>query len=183
MGRKMRIFSLLNIFHGLSEDCIDQQLKKIFFEVILCLVSEDETANKKTLAPRNDDSSDTESNTESLNLTDSDGVNWTEEPRDQNCDGEILVGSFILVKLATKKQVKYCVGQVTDIDNRFKEYSVSFLRKRRENKFSFPDVSDQSTVPPEDIVMSLPTPVSTGGTARVQRYHHFSTDLTNYNLY
>ncbi|KAJ8912430.1 hypothetical protein NQ315_006096 [Exocentrus adspersus] len=97
------------------------------------------------------DSSDTESNTESLNLTDSDEIDWAEEPTDQNDDVEILVGSFILVKFATKKQIKYCVGQVTEIDNRFKEYSISFLRKRRENKFSFPDVPDESTVTAEDV--------------------------------
>ncbi|KAK9708226.1 hypothetical protein QE152_g27351 [Popillia japonica] len=129
-------------------------------------------------------------------------VKFPTKPLDINEPTEITVGTFILVKFPTKKQIKFCAGRVTQADfvnkeyfTTFcagrvtqadfvnKEYFTTFLRKRRANKFSFPDVPDESVVTDEDVVMILPSPVSAGGTARVQRHFQFSVDLSRFNLY
>lgn len=128
-------------------------------------------------------SSDSESSVESLSLVDSDEVDIVGEPLDINEPTEITVGTFILVKFPTKKQIKFCAGRVTQADFVNKEYFTTFLRKRGANKFSFPDVPDESVVTDEDVVMILPSPVSAGGTARVQRHFQFSVDLSRFNLY
>lgn len=132
-----------------------------------------------------DNSSDSTSDQQSLDLTDSDEIDWIEEagPSTNEDLRNIDVGSFILVKFPTKKQVKFCVGRINSIDKKYSEYRVSFLRKRKAYKFYYPDVPDQTNIPYEDVVMHLPPPTSSGGTARVQSQFQFAVDLSSFNLY
>lgn len=148
----------------------------------------DNTEKKKNdlvLAKKDKESSSSSNSAESLDLTDSDEVDWMEMPQNENEKTleEIGVGSFVLVKFATKKQTKYCVGKVLEIGKYGDEFLVNFLRKRKQNKFSFPDVRDESIVSLSDMVMHLPTPITSGGTARTQSLHYFSVDLSLFSLY
>ncbi|XP_030758016.1 uncharacterized protein LOC115883747 [Sitophilus oryzae] len=107
-----------------------------------------------------DISSDSTTDDQNLDLTDSDEIDWIDEAQPSTTEdlGNIDVGSFIVVKFATKKQVKFCVGRVTAIDIKYGEYCVSFLRKRKAYTFYYPDVPDQTNIPHEDVVMHLPPP-------------------------
>lgn len=78
----------------------------------------------------------------------------------------LKVQDYVLVAFRTKKSIKYYVGQITG-DNNEDDYKVNFLRKQTEGmKFCFPQIMDKSIVRAEDIVMKLPTPTTSGTTAR-----------------
>ena len=79
--------------------------------------------------------------------------------------------------------VKHYVGIVHD-DTDKHELEVKFRRKNNTGGFVFPDEDDVSTVPPEDIIESLPKPHSTGGTgtARTKKTIQVGLDLAAYNL-
>lgn len=94
---------------------------------------------------------------------------------------DIKVNGFVLVRFATKKTLKYYIGQVTEIHPQDDEYIVSFLRYQHK-KFVFPLVPDISTIMKSDIEMRLPEPTNTGGTARMNNSFVFPIDLNNYNL-
>lgn len=67
----------------------------------------------------------------------------------------MVEGDFILVRFASKKLVKYFVGQISSKISD-SEYSVNFLKKAPGQRCIFPDVEDTSPISLEDIVMKLP---------------------------
>ncbi|KAK2702746.1 hypothetical protein QYM36_018656 [Artemia franciscana] len=78
----------------------------------------------------------------------------------------IQIGKFVLVKFElgkSKSSCVYYVGLVESIDNDVAD--VKFLRKIGP-KFVFPEIEDKATVDKKDIVLVLPDPSSSGGTAR-----------------
>lgn len=94
---------------------------------------------------------------------------------------DIKINSFILIKFCTKKSEKYYVAQVTNIHSQEEEFTVSYLRNKK-NKFVFPLVPDISTVSKDDIELVLPDPSNTGGTIRMANSFSFHIDLSGYNI-
>ncbi|KAK2708271.1 hypothetical protein QYM36_014016 [Artemia franciscana] len=94
----------------------------------------------------------------------------------------IQIGKFVLVKFElgkSKSSCVYYVGLVESIDNDVAD--VKFLRKIGP-KFVFPEIEDKATVDKKDIVLVLPDPSSSGGTARSIAGHVFSRDLSAFNI-
>lgn len=128
---------------------------------------------------------DTDDDMESVKFIDSeDDVDYDpseQEPNNLDLDLEdIQEGSFILVQFPGKKTNKHFVGKVLSIDS-FGEFHVTFLRKRGLN-FVFPIIKDDSVVEKSNIIIHLPTPLQSGGTARTQDLYHFDIDLSSFNL-
>lgn len=94
---------------------------------------------------------------------------------------DVVENSFVLVKFATKKTLKYYIGQVVEIHSGQFEVTVNFLRKQG-NNFIFPTIEDQSTIDFDNIVLHLPSPVQGGGTARANSLLRFNIDLQSYNI-
>lgn len=122
--------------------------------------------------------STSESESETVELADSDEADVFNDSSDTDADN-VTPNSFVLVKFATKKSIKYFVGQVTAVDT--DEFIVNFLRKVGK-KFVFPNVKDEATVLIDDIVRVLPQPINTGGTNRLQNSFKFPIDFTCYNI-
>ncbi|KAK2702821.1 hypothetical protein QYM36_018586 [Artemia franciscana] len=94
----------------------------------------------------------------------------------------IQIGKFVLVKFElgkSKSSCVYYVGLVESIDNDVAD--VKFLRKIGP-KFVFPEIEDKATVDKKDIVLVLPDPSSSGGTARSIAGHVFSRDFSAFNI-
>ncbi|KAK2711264.1 hypothetical protein QYM36_012448 [Artemia franciscana] len=79
----------------------------------------------------------------------------------------------------SKSSCVYYVGLVESIDNDVAD--VKFLRKIGP-KFVFPEIEDKATVDKKDIVLVLPDPSSSGGTARSIAGHVFSRDFSAFNI-
>ncbi|KAK2726234.1 hypothetical protein QYM36_000627 [Artemia franciscana] len=93
-----------------------------------------------------------------------------------------FLGKFVLVKFElgkSKSSCVYYVGLVESIDNDVAD--VKFLRKIGP-KFVFPEIEDKATVDKKDIVLVLPDPSSSGGTARSIAGHVFSRDFSAFNI-
>lgn len=123
--------------------------------------------------------STSESEGEMVELTDSDEVDIFSDSSDSDAHN-VTLNSFVLVKFATKKSIKYFAGQVTAVNT--DEFIVNFLRKVGQ-KFVFPNVKDEATVLRDDVVRVLPQPTNTGGTNRLQNLFKFPIDFTTYNIY
>lgn len=126
----------------------------------------------------NETSSDSASTCELAETTDSENNMSVEGDETKTC-GEIENDGFVLVKFATKKQIKYYVGQVKEILP--EELIVTFLR-RSKDKFCYPTVEDVATVDKSDVELVLPEPQNTGGTARMSSFLKFSIDFESYNI-
>lgn len=88
----------------------------------------------------------------------------------------IAVDSFILVKFATKKIVKYYVGRVTEVLRDFNKFNLTFLRCHGSN-FIYPNVPDTTTVSVEDIVLHLSEPAKLAGSTKIANLFSFSINL------
>lgn len=166
-GRKKRATEILTSTPNIQKlkDELDEKLKsKVTKKLPLASPSSSE----------NEDQSEQEISFASSTLTE----NFDEEEDD---DRPLEVSSFVLVRFATTKTIKYFVGQIKEVlpDE---EYKVSFLRKYREKKFVFPNVDDVSVIQRADIVLHLPEPKNTGGTLRTARCFFFDIDLDPYNI-
>lgn len=106
----------------------------------------------------------------------------TEEIIDEPLPRVPVEGEYVLVLFTTKKKRVYYVGKVLEERNANLEYYISFLRKKSNNKYHFPDVPDLASVKEHDIKFILPKPTITGSTTRQQSYHSFSVDLSNLNM-
>lgn len=76
-------------------------------------------------------------------------------------DEEIKLGDFILVKFCTKKNVKYFIGQVKQVNEFKDEFTIKFLRQGKNESFVWPQVDDVSIVGQHDIERKLPPPINT----------------------
>ncbi|KAF2886070.1 hypothetical protein ILUMI_20103 [Ignelater luminosus] len=127
------------------------------------------------------DFSDTSSNSASVyelpEFGNSDNDMSTESEEAKTCE-ELKVNGFVLVRFATKKQVKYYVRQVKKI---LQDELIIFLR-RKKHKFAYPAVEDVATVDKDDIVLVLLKPLNTGGTARINSHLKFPIDFVAYNV-
>ena len=68
----------------------------------------------------------------------------------------------------------------TDVEE---EYEVKFLRRSGWGGFTFPNVADVCDVANSNVVLQLPCPQSSGGTARAGRQLSFPVDLTAYKQF
>lgn len=138
------------------------QTKRNFFE------QEQQDKNSSTSSENND----------KISIASSTLTETFEENTDYNHEN-IKVDSFILAALCKKKITKHFIEKVTKcFDNG--EFEVSFLL-RNGNKFVFPDIPDISSLSEKEIVLHLPEPVNTGGTARMARSFKFEIDFSKYS--
>lgn len=94
----------------------------------------------------------------------------------------ISVNDFVLVKLASKKTVKFFVARIEEMICRT-EFNVNFCKKKEFCfKFYIPDIPDISLVDISDIVKKLPHPITTGCTTRALSVVNFSFDFSSYNM-
>lgn len=84
-----------------------------------------------------------------------------------------------MVALCKKNITKHFVAKVIKCFGDG-EFEISYLR-RKGNKFVFPDIPDISTVSEDDVVLHVPEPVNTGGTARMARSFKFEIDFCKYS--
>lgn len=92
---------------------------------------------------------------------------------------DLKISGYVLVRFATKKQIKFYVGQVKEILE--DEIVVLFLR-RKNDKFVFPTVEDKASVDKSDITVILSDPLITGATARTNSAFKFNFDFSTYNV-
>lgn len=97
-----------------------------------------------------------------------------------NTEDLILEGDFLLVKFATKMQIRHYVAKVLKINGGY-DMDVTYYR-RKGQKFHLPHVPDTSSLDRRDVVAKLPMPKTGGGTARAQRYLVFDVDFGNYKV-
>lgn len=97
-------------------------------------------------------------------------------------DSEIKLGDFVLVKFATKKTIKHFVGRVEKILSA-DEYSVNFLRKGKNDKFTFPNELDISDIMSDDIITKVPVKKRNfNSTVRKAGIFSFNFDFLHYNI-
>ena len=127
-----------------------------------------------------------DSSASSLSLTDD-----SEPSEDENKDEDDTVNDkptspnvddWVLAKFVGKKSIFHYVGQVVEINEEEEEITVMWLRRaRKTGTFSFPQKDDIWAVPLEDIVLNLPPPSFSGGTARAKKLLSFGIDLFEYH--
>jgi len=87
-------------------------------------------------------------------------INQNHDKHDvENEENEIpypKVGSFVIIKLASKKSIKHFIGQIKEVQR--PEIVVKYLRQKRDNIFVFPPQDDISQQTEDDIVEILKTP-------------------------
>lgn len=111
-------------------------------------------------------------------VSDEGGVEEFDIPKPEH----INIGDFVLVKFEKKKSVVYYVAKIISKYS-LTEYQVLYLRKNsRSYIFVFPDVEDQASVDFKDVVLHLPKPNFTKGTARTSSMYTFSVNLSSYNV-
>ena len=86
-----------------------------------------------------------------------------------------------------KKTACFYIGQISEIsvdeETNVVCFDVSFLRREKQNSFSFvfSQVADLAEIEFEQIVGILPQPIQKRGTARIARHVAFSVDLSKYS--
>lgn len=93
----------------------------------------------------------------------------------------IQKGDFVLIKFATKKTLKFFVGQI-EKELEESEFLVNFLKMTPRQDFVFPDQKDESHISANDIMRKLPAPVKKIGTARSSSFFRFSVNFHGYNM-
>lgn len=118
------------------------------------------------------------------------------EPNDSSDDDRptpvndnLKSGDYVVVKLNGLQNVFHYIAVIVDPTADDLTVNVNYLEKQKNRiaddkplKFCLPESSKTFTVPIEDIVASLPKPMHTGGTKRVQGQLMFETPLAMYNL-
>lgn len=90
-------------------------------------------------------------------------------------------GNFILVKISSKKTVKYFVAEICEISN-YPVFQIQYLKKQTlSNKFTRED-EKLYDIDIEDIVAKLPNPVTTSGSARQLECLSFGVDFSSYKV-
>ncbi|KAG5896818.1 hypothetical protein JTB14_032060 [Gonioctena quinquepunctata] len=88
-------------------------------------------------------------------------------------------GDFLFLKLSGKKRAGYYAAKVVRKNT---ELNVIYLRKvAGTNKFLL-DSDNMYIVEESDIILKLPAPMNTGGSAQQQSYLRFPVDLSSYNV-
>nr|CAD7256100.1 unnamed protein product [Timema shepardi] len=97
---------------------------------------------------------------------------------ERNDTEEIVVDDFVLTEFATKKTKVLYVGHVEEVNGH--TYKIRFMRRFRQTwKFTYPETEDISEMERSDIVMKLPQPESSGGTARIMTMKNFHVDFSS----
>lgn len=92
----------------------------------------------------------------------------------------IQIGSFVLVKFAGKKSIKYFIAEIISITDNV--YEVQYLKRDpNSQKFKREDPTVYE-VDKNDIMFKLPHPILSGGSERQLEKLAFGIDLSNYNL-
>lgn len=96
-------------------------------------------------------------------------------------------GDFIIVNFSLKTSTVKYVGEIVNVTDD-SELEVKFLRSKMSKKgngeptFVYPIIDDVSVVNKSDVVAKLPSPMSHGGTARVESHLLFPITLVKYNI-
>lgn len=107
-----------------------------------------------------------------------------EEDEQENIDydtSNLVENDFVLVRFATKKTIKYFVGQISSKISDY-EFFVNFLKMAPGQRFIFPDKEDTSSISPKDIILRLPPPIKKAGTSRSNSFYKFCINFENYNM-
>lgn len=92
---------------------------------------------------------------------------------------DTLEGDYVLVTFATKKTIKFFVGQI-ETKMSESEFLVNFFKKTGRNVVVFPDQKDDSQISLSDIVRKLPAPEKNAGTGRSTLLFKFSVNFDGY---
>lgn len=136
-------------------------------------------AKRNLFAPKNDSSSESDISVNDMCTDDSDADISDEFTKDQD---EILkISDFIVVKYPMKKSITHFVGQIEKIDK--DEYTVNFMKKIPNNRFTFPEKRDEDVVSQKNIIQKLPMPFTSGGTERAAKQWLFDFDFGEFNMH
>lgn len=166
---------------------IKQKAKELKTAKNLLGLTETKKLKKKKVCPRLKPMSDSDSSqNESLKLSDNDDNEESDAGGEEEFDvpnpENINIGDFLLIKFEKKKSVVYYVAKVISKYN-LTDYQVSYLRKTpRSYVFIFLNVEDKASVYFRDVVLHLPKPNFSKGTARTSSLYTFSVDLSAYNV-
>lgn len=140
---------------------------------------------------RQEESSDDSSNENGDHVTsssDSDLESFSSLENQQEPD-TIGKDDYVLVRFVRNEKKRlppiHYVAQIIEEPRTQKMFYVSFLRKKKDGRFSFPDAEkkDEASISEEDIVMKLPKPQNSGSTARQGRHLYFPSLETTYSYF
>lgn len=102
---------------------------------------------------------------------------------------KLTPGDFIIVQLRGKINIYHYVARIESSMSDELEFDVTYLDKKEMKldegdalRFVIPEPPKNFSVPLEDIVRKLPSPLITGGTKRVSRQISFPCSFSEYNL-
>jgi hypothetical protein len=102
------------------------------------------------------------------------------EPEVGSLTQSLEPNDFVLVKFATKKTIKYFVGQMKEMGPH--EYLINFFRTRPTSwKFCSLEIEDTASIDSTDVILKLPQPVVSGTSSRTVDMI-FDVDLSNYHI-
>lgn len=134
---------------------------------------------KKVLQFNNSSSSEVDYETESESSLDDVEFGIDEIANDKQ-EETLNVQDFVLVKIASKKTIKFYIALITEINSDV--INVRYLKKNKlSGKFLFGEEKIYE-LPREDIIFKIGKPHYVGGTARQSQEMAFDIDLTMYNV-
>lgn len=93
---------------------------------------------------------------------------------------DIQKSSFVLVKLAGKKTVKYYVAEIVNVQGTY--FTIKYLKKVTNHMKFFREDDNEYEIEIDDIEMKLPNPIMGGGSVRQRQYLTFNVNLSKYNV-
>lgn len=94
-------------------------------------------------------------------------------------DSELRVDDFVVVRVAGKNKTVHYVGKLSEIPQRDLLGSVVYLKREKQTGFTFIlNNDDEYEIAKTDIVLKLPEPIRTEGSARISSRMVFPEDLS-----
>ena len=87
---------------------------------------------------------------------------------------------MVLVKFTRRNQNEFYIGKIITVHDS-QDFDITFL-KRKNNRFTYPDIPDTSQIHRNEIVAQLPQPQELPGTSRSASYIMFNTNFSKYNM-
>lgn len=96
-------------------------------------------------------------------------------------DQDILnKNDMVLVKFTHRKQNKFYIGKIVTVHSS-QDFDITFL-KRKDDRFTFPDLPDISQIHRNEIVAKMPPPKQLPGTSRSASCIKFDINFSKYNM-
>lgn len=92
---------------------------------------------------------------------------------------DVPVNTYVLVKVCGKRAVAHFAGIVQELNNEEDAITVQFYKKDG-NHFVIPEGDDVSTVDITDVVLILPSPITSGEISQMRSKLKFDVDLSAY---